>query len=59
MVWINSFPFLQTTDHYVHIHTLKSYNDGGILDLDDVLLDVVDDREQVCAYIISPSVNSF
>ncbi|XP_067934733.1 partitioning defective 3 homolog isoform X12 [Watersipora subatra] len=39
----------KTTDHYVHIHTLKSYNDGGILDLDDVLLDVVDDREQIVA----------
>jgi len=39
--------YFQSTDHYVHIHTLKSLNDGGILDLDDTLSDVVDNREQV------------
>jgi len=37
---------LQAVDYWVTVHSLKSL-DGGILDHDDRLLDVVDDREQV------------
>ena len=49
------FP-LQPNDHYVHIHTLKSQSDGGILDLDDLLSDVVDDRDQVrSALVLCPT----
>jgi len=36
------------------IHTLKSQRDGGILDLDDLLADVVDDKEQVGFRITTP-----
>ena len=31
----------------MRVHSLKSLNDGGILDFDDRLSDVTDDREQV------------
>ncbi|EEC01197.1 conserved hypothetical protein, partial [Ixodes scapularis] len=33
-------------DTWVTVHNVKSYSDGGILDPDDQLNDVVDDREQ-------------
>lgn len=36
-------------DTWVTVHNVKSCNDGGILDLDDHLNDVVDDREQIIA----------
>ncbi|XP_064456727.1 partitioning defective 3 homolog isoform X3 [Ornithodoros turicata] len=36
-------------DAWVTVHNVKSYNDGGILDPDDHLNDVVDDREQIIA----------
>jgi hypothetical protein len=38
---------LQALDHWIHVHTLKTSHDGGILDADDQLIDVADDREQV------------
>jgi len=38
--------FRQAVDYWVTVHNLKSL-DGGILDQDDRLIDVVDDREQV------------
>ncbi|CAD5117588.1 DgyrCDS6346 [Dimorphilus gyrociliatus] len=37
------------TDFWLRVHTLKSQRDGGILDHDDKLHDVVDDREQLIA----------
>ncbi|XP_064647345.1 partitioning defective 3 homolog B-like isoform X2 [Lineus longissimus] len=37
-------------DHWIHVHTLKTANDDGILDPDDQLIDVADDREQIIAY---------
>lgn len=37
----------QSNDHWVSVHNLRTINDGGILDPDDQLNDVVDDREQV------------
>ena len=37
----------QSADYWVRVHSLKSLNDGGILDFDDRLSDVTDDREQV------------
>ncbi|XP_035709435.1 partitioning defective 3 homolog isoform X3 [Folsomia candida] len=36
-------------DAWVVVHKLKSQSDGGILDLDDRLTDVADDREQIMA----------
>ena len=36
----------QSADYWVTVHSLKSL-DGGILDQDDRLVDIVDDREQV------------
>lgn len=44
-----SFCLLQPQDTWVTVHNVKSYNDGGILDPDDQLNDVVDDREQIIA----------
>lgn len=42
------FVFLfQPSDSWVTVHKLKSLADGGILDLDDRLFDVVDDKDQV------------
>lgn len=38
---------LQAPDYWVTVHALKSLSDGGILDPDDLLTDVADDREQV------------
>jgi hypothetical protein len=45
----------------VNVHTLKSLSDGGILDLDDVLSDVVDDREQVpfICILLVPLINAY
>lgn len=40
---------LQGQDSWVVVHKLKSQSDGGILDLDDKLTDVADDREQIMA----------
>ncbi|XP_014680147.1 PREDICTED: partitioning defective 3 homolog, partial [Priapulus caudatus] len=34
-------------DHWVHVHNMKTTSDDGILDPDDLLSDVVDDREQI------------
>ncbi|KAK3108784.1 hypothetical protein FSP39_015692 [Pinctada imbricata] len=39
----------KSSDHWVSVHNLRTINDGGILDPDDQLLDVVDDREQLIA----------
>ncbi|KAG8199747.1 hypothetical protein JTE90_000841, partial [Oedothorax gibbosus] len=38
-----------SVDSWVTIHTLKLLSDGGILDPDDKLNDVADDREQITA----------
>ena len=40
---------LQSTDYWVSVHSLRT-TDGGILDPDDLLVDVVDDREQVIIF---------
>ncbi|XP_021343149.1 partitioning defective 3 homolog isoform X3 [Mizuhopecten yessoensis] len=39
----------KSSDHWVTVHNLKTSTDGGILDPDDILNDVVDDREQLLA----------
>ena len=39
--------YFQPADYWLRVHSLKSLNDGGILDFDDRLSDVTDDREQV------------
>lgn len=45
---LNLFLFLfQSNDSWVTVQSLKTCSDGGILDPDDHLNDVVDDREQV------------
>ncbi|KAL1462198.1 hypothetical protein WDU94_014054 [Cyamophila willieti] len=36
-------------DTWVAVHSLQSQSDGGILDPDDKLSDVADDREQIIA----------
>lgn len=43
--------FSQSSDHWVSVHNLRTINDGGILDPDDQLNDVVDDREQVSSLV--------
>lgn len=43
--------FFQPSDYWVAVHNLKAA-DGGILDNDDQLVDVADDREQVHVLII-------
>lgn len=46
---INEFTiFLQSADSWVAVQSLQT-SDGGILDPDDRLNDVVDDREQIVA----------
>ncbi|XP_054286524.1 partitioning defective 3 homolog B isoform X3 [Macrosteles quadrilineatus] len=39
----------QSADSWVAVHSLQSQSDGGILDPDDRLNDVADDREQIIA----------
>ncbi|CAB3371897.1 Hypothetical predicted protein [Cloeon dipterum] len=39
----------QSASSWLAVHSLQSQSDGGILDPDDRLLDVVDDREQIIA----------
>ena len=39
--------YFQSNDYWLIVHNLKSLSDGGILDPDDLLVDVADDREQV------------
>ena len=38
---------LQAVDYWVSVHSLQTSSEGSLLDPDDTLLDVVDDREQV------------
>ncbi|XP_069683551.1 partitioning defective 3 homolog isoform X3 [Periplaneta americana] len=42
-------PPKKSTDSWVVVHNLQSQSDGGILDPDDRLNDVADDREQIIA----------
>ncbi|CAG0884883.1 unnamed protein product [Cyprideis torosa] len=44
-----SLPSEQPPDSWVLVHTLQSSNGGGILDPDDRLCDVADDREKIVA----------
>lgn len=37
---------LQNPSHWVNVHHLE-YTDGGILDPDDILADVVEDKDKV------------
>lgn len=46
---VHSECLLQSTDSWVVVHNLQSQSDGGILDPDDRLNDVADDREQIIA----------
>lgn len=44
---LNSLSFiLQDPSYWVQVHRLE-HGDGGILDLDDMLCDVVDDKDRV------------
>ena len=48
--------YFQPPDYWVIVHNLKSSSEGAILDVDDQLNDVADDREQVsliCFVLIS------
>jgi hypothetical protein len=48
----SSYHFLQPPNSWVVVHNLKTCRDGAILDPDDRLIDVADDREQVLINII-------
>lgn len=39
-------PVFQDVSYWLQVHRLE-HSDGGILDLDDVLCDVVDDKDRV------------
>ena len=39
--------FLQSTDEFIEVHYLETSDDHGILDPDDLLCDVVDDKDKV------------
>lgn len=48
------FVFSQDAGYWLHVHRLE-HGDGGILDLDDILCDVADDKDRVsypCGSII-------
>ena len=48
--------WLQAGSHWVGVHNLKTISGGGILDPDDQLHDVCDDREQVSDIINNRNV---
>lgn len=39
--------FFQSADEFIQVHFLETSDDHGILDPDDVLSDVVDDKDKV------------
>ena len=41
---------MQAFDYWVSVHSLHTSSEGSILDPDDTLSDVVDDREQVSGF---------
>lgn len=43
---LSSPPVLQDAGYWLQVHRLE-HGDGGILDLDDVLCDVADDKDRV------------
>lgn len=43
---VSLFCFFQDPSYWVQVHRLE-HGDGGILDLDDMLCDVVDDKDRV------------
>lgn len=49
---------LQSSNSWVTVHSLQSQSDGGILDPDDRLRDVADDREQIVALYDDGDSNS-
>lgn len=49
---------LQSSNSWVTVHSLQSQSDGGILDPDDRLRDVADDREQIVAFFNDGDCNS-
>ncbi|XP_041478212.1 partitioning defective 3 homolog isoform X2 [Lytechinus variegatus] len=40
----------RSPDYWVQVHSLASQSEGGILDIDDVVSDVADDREKLTAH---------
>lgn len=54
---MNNF-ILQSSNTWVTVHSLQSQSDGGILDPDDCLRDVADDREQIIAFYDDGDGNS-
>lgn len=46
-VWYLIFSsFMQDPNYWIQVHRLE-HGDGGILDLDDILCDVADDKDRV------------
>ncbi|XP_033108183.1 partitioning defective 3 homolog, partial [Anneissia japonica] len=40
---------IQTSNYWITVHSVQSISDGGILDSDDLVVDVADDREKLLA----------
>lgn len=45
--------FLQPLDEYIQVHFLETSDDHAILDPDDLLCDVVDDKDKVLLLLSS------
>ena len=48
---------LQSESYWIHVKSLASQGEGGILDTDDLVCDVADDREKVNELIIMETEN--
>lgn len=48
---LHSWIFLQPADEFIQVNFLETCDDHGILDPDDLLCDVVDDKEKVLVII--------
>uniref|UniRef100_A0A2S2P9F5 Partitioning defective 3 n=1 Tax=Schizaphis graminum TaxID=13262 RepID=A0A2S2P9F5_SCHGA len=55
---VSSTEFGESSNSWVTVHSLQSQSDGGILDPDDRLRDVADDREQIVALYDDGDSNS-
>lgn len=44
-----SSSFMQDPNYWIQVHRLE-HGDGGILDLDDILCDVADDKDRVSTH---------
>ena len=47
VLYVNVCVLRQDAGYWLQVHRLEHGGDGGILDLDDVLCDVADDKDRV------------